>query len=792
MIQTDPTTEKTLSPYFFVQSDDPNTDQLPLKSTDVQVNIAGVIADVTVTQLYTNTGARTLEAVYIFPASTRAAVYGMTMTIGDRTIVAEIRERQQARQEYEEAKRAGKSASLLEQQRPNVFQMNVANILPGDEIRVELKYTELLIPTDGVYEFVYPTVVGPRYSNQPEAAAASSEQWVKNPYLHEGEAPTSSFDLRLNLAAGLPVQEMVCSSHKANINYEGKSLANLTLEASEKYGGNRDFILKYRLRGGQIESGLLLYQGAQENFFLLMVQPPERVPLAHIPPREYIFIVDVSGSMHGFPLKTAKTLLSDLIGNLRPTDLFNILLFSFGSGLLAKRSLPAAPENVKKGLELLQGQRGSGGTELLPALRRALELPREQGVSRSIVIVTDGYVSVEIEAFDLIRQHLGDANLFAFGIGSSVNRHLIEGMARVGMGEPFIVTKPDEAATEAAKLRKYIQTPVLIHIVLTFSEFETYEVEPGSIPDVLAERPVIVFGKWRGSPGGTISLRGLTGEQPYKQRIDVSSIVPNEANAALRYLWARHRIALAGDYQQLHADDTRVQEITRLGLTYNLLTDYTSFVAIDSAIRRTGEALDTVEQPLPLPQGVSDFAVGDEIPFNAMFLSGAVSAPMASPRAGRLSRLFSRKTVVPECEYLAEPQIEEELPFSEELEAEVPETGEQVSVLVKDLQVDGDLAPEIVENLLNAFLESDIEPLYRSMYIEDPQIIGKIEIMFIIAPSGHVKENRIVSSEVHKKTLERQVIKRLKQVRFPASEERGEVKVSCTFIFEGFTYETLQ
>ncbi|MFQ5632503.1 MAG: VIT domain-containing protein [bacterium] len=333
--------DKTLSPYFYVKSDDPNLEQMPLKSTSAEVNIVGVIADVTVTQEYKNEGKRPLEAIYIFPASTRAAVYGMKMTIGERTIVAKIDKREQARQRYEQAKQEGKSASLLEQQRPNVFQMNVANILPGDVIQVELKYTELLMPEDGVYEFIYPTVVGPRYSNQPEATAPKSEKWVANPYLHQGKKPSYSFDIKANLAAGMPIQKITCSSHDVNIDYDGKSSAAVKLADTDKSGGNRDFIMKYRLAGGKVESGMLLYEGKDGNYFLMMMQPPKRVTAKQIPPREYIFIVDVSGSMNGFPIEASKSLLRDLIGNLRPMDKFNVLLFASSSEALAAESLPA-------------------------------------------------------------------------------------------------------------------------------------------------------------------------------------------------------------------------------------------------------------------------------------------------------------------------------------------------------------------------------------------------------------------------------------------------------------------
>ncbi len=606
-------TDKTLSPYFLVKSDDPDTDQLPLRSTSAEVGIAGVIADVKVTQVYKNEGKNALEAIYVFPASTRAAVYGMKMTIGERTIVAKIQKKEEARREYEKAKKEGKSASLLEQHRPNVFQMNVANILPGDEIRVELNYTELLVPTDSIYEFVYPTVVGPRYSNMPAATAPRSEKWVENPYLHEGKAPTYTFDILVSISAGLPIQQAACNTHKTDIHYEGESFATITLDESEKYGGNRDFILKYQLAGGEIESGLLLYEGDEENFFLLMVQPPKKVEEKHIPPREYIFIVDVSGSMHGFPLEISKKMLSDLIGNLNPEDKFNVLLFASDSAVMSeKESLPARKENIQRAIQLINRQRGGGGTEILPALRRALALPQAKGMSRTIVPVTDGYVHVEPEVFDLIRKNLGDANLFAFGIGSGVNRHIIEGMAHVGMGEPFVITKRSEASAQGEKFRRYIRTPVLTQIDLDFGEFEAYDVEPPSIPDVLAERPVICFGKWRRNPKGKIKLRGFSGDRAYKKVFSVGDVRPTDKNSALRYLWARHRIMILQDYNKLSRDDEKVKMITDLGLKYNLLTNYTSFVAIDSQIRNKGGESKTVKQALPLPHGVSDYAVGFE------------------------------------------------------------------------------------------------------------------------------------------------------------------------------------
>lgn len=614
-------TGKTLAPYFVVRGtageNGGRGETLPLRSTDVQVHIAGVIADVAVTQVYRNSGPDPIEATYVFPGSTRAAVHGLEMQIGERHIKADIRERARARATYEAAKTSGRSATLLEQHRPNVFQMNVANILPGDEIRVILRYTELLVPTAGVYEFVFPTVVGPRYSTQPAATAPAGEQWVANPYLHAGEPSAFAFDLAVSLRAGLPVEEIRCASHPVKILYADPTSATIHLEPAAHPGNDRDFILRYRLAGNVVASGLLLHQAPTpdaENFFLLTVQPPRRPAIDAAPrlPREFLFVVDVSGSMSGFPLDTAKTLMRELLGSLAPADRFNVILFAGTSRVLSPDgSLPATRGNIEDALRLIHEQSGGGGTELGRALQTALNLPAAEGHARTIALVTDGFIDCETAVFDLVRNHLDRANLFAFGIGSSVNRFLIEGLARAGQGEPFVVTEPKAAAMEARRFREYIASPVLTGVKVAFQGLETYDVEPASIPDVLADRPVVVTGKWRGQPGGVVQVSGLTGGAPYQQTIPVPAPSAAGENPALAQLWARGRIAMLGDYNRLGESDERVREITSLGLSYGLLTAYTSFVAVDDVVRApVGVAPRTVKQPLPLPQGVPNSAVG--------------------------------------------------------------------------------------------------------------------------------------------------------------------------------------
>ncbi|SCK06034.1 Ca-activated chloride channel family protein [Variovorax sp. HW608] len=609
---------KTESPYFFVKSDDPEVDRLPLKGTEVDVKISGVIADVTVTQTYRNEGKRPIEARYVFPGSTKAAVSGLNVRLADRLVTAQIREKEQARIEYDSAKKEGKTAALLEQHLPNVFQMNVANILPGDDVKVELRYTELLVPQGGNYQFVFPTVVGPRY-NSPQSENAQA-RWVAQPVLRAGIEPNTRFQLKVALDTPMGIKEVRSLTHEIDVQRrDGDEHADITLARGSGPADNRDFVLDYRLAGERIESGLMLYEGhgsqgeSAENFFLAMVEPPKSVPANVISPRDYIFVVDISGSMHGFPLDTAKATLERLIGGLRPSDSFNLLLFSGSNRMLSPHSVPATRANIEQALATLRNYGGSGSTELIPALKRAYAEPKADDVSRTIVVVTDGYVTVEREAFELVRKNLSKANLFAFGIGSSVNRHLMEGLARAGMGEPFIVTDPVQAPEQAARFRRMIESPVLTSVKARFEGLDVYDVEPMALPDVLGERPVIVFGKWRGEPQGRVIIEGRSANGPYRQELKVDPDARRDA-AALRSLWARHRIASLGDQEALEGGDDYRKRITELGLRYSLLTQYTSFIAVDKVVRNVAPQNGVgVDQPLPLPKGVSELALGQSL-----------------------------------------------------------------------------------------------------------------------------------------------------------------------------------
>ena len=610
--QYDDDTDATLAPYFLIDGMDTATDSFPLKETNVSVNINGIFAETFVTQTYSNEGQEPINATYVFPASSRVTIHGMKMEIGDEIITAKIKEKEEARHDYEQAKSEGKSASLLEQQRPNVFTMDVANVMPGDIIRIELHYTEMITPTDGIYQFVFPTVAGPRYTSPSVPKSLKAETWIASPFLRLGDTPREKYNINVNLSAGVPITDLQCGSHKIDVAWDNQTSARISLSNPEEFAGNRDFILDYKLTGTEISSGLMLGTGESENFFLLMVQPPERYTPETIPPREYIFILDVSGSMYGFPLDTSKELIRNLAGSLRESDRFNVILFSDSLIQMSPESVPATAENVQKAFALIDNEEGGGGTELAPALETALAIPASPGAARSVIAITDGYISGEREIFDIIGRNICTTNFFSFGIGSSVNRYLIDGIAKTGLGESFVVTDPSEAAATADRFRTYIQSPVLTDVQVTYDGFDVYDIEPPTLSTLFASRPIVLFGKWKGEPSGTIHITGKTGGRDYAEDIPVSAAIPLEANNIIQYLWARTRVERLTDYgmtEDLQANAKK--EVTELGLRYSMMTPYTSFIAVTEKVRNTEGKSTDVKQPLPIPMNVSEWAIGN-------------------------------------------------------------------------------------------------------------------------------------------------------------------------------------
>lgn len=781
---------KTEAPRFVLRADEagaaPSLDALPLKETSAHIDVAGVIARVTIEQTWANEGKVPISAAYVFPAGARAAVVGMRMKIGERTIVADIAERKAARERYEEARDEGRTASLLEQQRPNVLSLDVANILPGDVIEVTVEYTELIVPTDGVYELVFPQVVGPRYGDGGSLTSGSStrdgQPSLGARYRPKGSALPWRWSLDVRVSSGIPVQQIASPSHGlAPRAHRGDDVELAFEQGPRDAGGDRDFVLRWRLADDEIQTGVLLYRDREgESFFAALIEPPRRVAREDMPPRELVFVVDVSGSMHGFPLDTTRTLVRGLLAEMRPQDSFNILFFSGGSFLLSEASLPATGENLARADEVLASMSAGGGTELASAIDRALALPTDtRATSRSIVVVTDGYVGFEKQVFRTIRQNLGRANLFAFGVGSSVNRHLIDGMAKAGLAEPFVALNDDEARKEAKRFAALVSRPALTDVRVSFEGFDAYDVEPRAIPDLFEDRPLVVFGKYRGGATGRVRLRGLAGGERVERVVEVSDHLEKPAHRALRALWARQRVADLVDFSDATDDD--VKEVTRLGLRYSLLTPYTSFVAVDDAVRNEEGGSVVVEQPLPLPAGVESGAVGYG---RASFGSAGFGLMGSGAGGGGTGVGYGRGSAAPsgvgkKGKLSSRLQGAYGGPSGIDLGGRGRGT---TTVRSGEAVARGALSQEHVGRVLRARL-NHVRYCYEKALARTPALAGRVVVELEIGADGTVKEAKVKSSTLQAEEVDVCLVRVLSRLRFPRPADGNSVFVTYPFVF---------
>jgi Ca-activated chloride channel family protein len=431
----------------------------PLKHTEVRAGISGFLARVTVTQIFTNTATQNIEAVYAFPLPPDTAVDDMTIQVGNRTVRGLIKRREDARALYEQARRTGHVAALLDQERPNIFTQSVANILPGEQVTVTIGYVQTLHYEGGSYEFVFPMVVGPRYipgqpiGRQAGAWAPDSKRvpdgsritpWVAANLSRAGH----DISLELALDAGVPIQDLRSQTHDIDVDRETASRASVRLRDQATIP-NKDFILKYGVAGAQLADAILTTPAPGRSkpaggYFTMILQPPSRLPDSDIEPKELVFVLDTSGSMWGFPLEKAKGVISRALDELRPGDTFNLITFFGDTHIVFPRPVDPTAANIRKAKEVLAHRNGGGGTEMMKAIRAALAPSDSQDHVRVVCFLTDGYVGNDMEIVGEIQKH-PNARVFAFGIGSAVNRFLLDKMAEAGRGAVEYVSLADQA-----------------------------------------------------------------------------------------------------------------------------------------------------------------------------------------------------------------------------------------------------------------------------------------------------------------------------------------------------------
>ncbi len=597
----------------------------PLKHTDVQTQVSGYVARTRVRQTFTNPLDRKIEAVYIFPLPQESAVDEMVMTVGQRRIVGKVKPREQARKVYETAKRAGHVASLLDQERPNIFTQAVANIEPGATIDIEIAYVETLKFDDGVYELVFPMVVGPRYiPGEPSGrtgtgVAADTGRVPDASRITPGAFPPQmraghDISLSVRLDPGTELFDIRCPSHEVDIQRPDPSHAVVSLKDRATLP-NKDFILRYRTVKDEVTDALLVHEDPRGRFFTLVLQPPRRVTPRQARPREMIFVIDRSGSMEGFPIEKAKDTMRLCIEKMGPDDTFNLLSFSGGMGRCFERPVRNTPANRERARRYLGDLTGSGGTEMMPAVLAALEGRRDPERLRVVCFMTDGYVGNDFEIIAAVRKNAGVARVFSFGIGSSVNRFLLDGMAHAGRGEVEYVTLDSEADAAVRRFQERIQAPVLTDIRLDWGELQVSDVFPAAIPDLFSVGPLMVHGRLRGEPRGTLTLRGRTARGAFERKVRIAPAAAERSHEALPALWARAHVKHLmqqdpAGLQNGSFPDPLKARITQLGVEYRLVTQFTSFVAVEEQRKTPGGDPARVGVPVETPEGVNPYTAG--------------------------------------------------------------------------------------------------------------------------------------------------------------------------------------
>jgi Ca-activated chloride channel family protein len=634
----------------------------PLKHTDVKAEISGFVARVTVTQQFHNPSDEKIEAVYVFPLPQHAAVDDMTLKVAERTVRGVIKRREEAQKIYDAARSAGHVAALLDQERPNIFTQSVANIMPGEEVEVTISYVETLKYEDGAYEFAFPMVVGPRYIPgnavgrqgggwAPDTDQVQDASRITPPVAKKGTRAGHDIALEVTLDAGVAIQEMRSVNHEVATERRGASAAVVRLR-NEREIPNRDFVLKYDVAGGTIDDALLTHRarGSKSGYFAFILQPPERVTAAEVVPKELVFVLDTSGSMSGFPIEKAKEAMKHALDGLYPQDTFNLITFAGDTHVLFPQPVPATKENLVKAQEFLAGRRGSGGTEMMKAIRAALT-PSRDALSaeargdmggealapvRIVCFMTDGYVGNDMEIIAEVKKN-PHARVFSFGIGSSVNRFLLDGMAAAGRGEVEYVALNDDGSTAARRFHERVRSPLLTDIELDWGSLPVADVQPARIPDLFAAKPLVITGRFTGAANGTIRLKGNRAGEAFTRSIQVSLPEAQTEHDALSKLWARARIdeLMAEDWSGLQSGNMQPklkETITQLGLEHRLMTQFTSFVAVEERIVTENGEPRRVEVPVEMPQGVSHegvFGNRDHITF--LTKRGSLGAVALSP-----------------------------------------------------------------------------------------------------------------------------------------------------------------
>lgn len=627
--------------------------QCPLKHTSVTANVSGYVSKVTVKQTFHNPYKEKIEALYTFPLSDTGAVDDMVMKVGQRTIHGTIKKREEAKQIYEAAKSRGNVASLLDQERPNIFTQSVANIEPGKEVEITIQYIDLLPYEDGKYTFAFPTVVGSRFNPgppigkqgagwSPDTTEVPDASRITPPVTPEGTRAGHDISISVNIDGGVPISNIRSALHEVNVSNQTAKTANVTL-LDKNTIPNKDFVLKWDVAGDDIKSGYLTYKNAKADkagFFTMMLVPPKRVTPETVAPKEMIFLIDCSGSQSGKPLEKAKETLTYIVDHMNPNDSFQIISFNNRNTNLFERPRANSEQTRAEAKQFISGLQANGGTWMGPAVEAVFNQPADKNRLRIVTFMTDGYVGNDMEILGLVKKHRGSSRWFPFGTGNSVNRFLIDGIAKEGGGEPEFVLLNSEPGVVGKKFYDRISSPVLTDVKVSITGVDTKEVFPKDVSDVWAQKPLYIKGKYLTGGKAVATLTGLRAGQPYKQTMNLILPDVNATNPGVASIWARAKVdrLMSEDWfgaQSGKPNKEIKDEIVETALEHHIMTQYTSFVAVEEKYVTKGGKPTLEVVPVEMPDGVSREGVFGEAASRRVSMS-----PMKGKKMGYSSARF--------------------------------------------------------------------------------------------------------------------------------------------------------
>ncbi len=599
---------------------DPQQKQVavPLEHTDVKASIVGHLSGVEVTQTFHNPYSSKIEAVYAFPLPENAAVSEFVMTIGDRHIRGIIRDRAEAEQIYTEARNQGYVASLLTQERANIFTQKVANIEPGKSIDVAVTYFGPLTYSDGAFEFVFPMVVGPRF-NPPGTSdgvgavgrgnAGASGQSTEVQYLRPNERSGHDISLTVDIDAGLPIARVESVNHAVETRLQGVTGAHVTLSRNDSVP-NKDFVLRVHVAGDRLQSALLTQADERDpttGYFNLLLVPPASLKSVPRGPVEMVFVLDCSGSMNGRPIEQAKEAIERGLARMQPGDTFQLINFSNNASQLGARTLDASPQNIRAAREYLARLQSEGGTYMVEGIKAALGFPSDDLRPRYVAFLTDGFIGNEDDVLRNLYAGLGASRVFSFGVGSGPNRALMDSMARMGRGAAAYLSFNDSSGEVMDQYFDRISHPAMTHVTIqtgtSEGESSVCDVFPCRIPDVFVGRPVVVVGRYKGSAPTSLTVKGRCGGQEVSMIAQAVRAETALARKAIPKVWARAKLTELAEAAVVSDRPVLAAETRQTALDYSLMSAFTAFVAVDSSQRTAGTFGTTVNVPVPVPEG---------------------------------------------------------------------------------------------------------------------------------------------------------------------------------------------